>query len=58
MQENNKNHETENTESIMFSKTIGKTTYDVSVYHSNANQETLYSKVLRLMKNDLTQEQL
>jgi hypothetical protein len=58
MQEMNNNHIHENKETAMFSKTIGRTTYDVSVYHDNANQETMYSKVLRLMKNDLSQEQL
>jgi len=56
--QDNKNHVTENTQAVMFSKTIGKTTYDVSVYHNNANQETLHSKVLRLMQNDLAHKSL
>jgi hypothetical protein len=30
--QDDKNHATENTQAVMFSKTIGKTTYDVSVY--------------------------
>ena len=38
-----------------FTKSIGKTIYEVSVYANNANRETLHSKLLRLMKNDLTQ---
>ena len=58
MQKNIKTATPESTEPTMFSKMIGRTTYDVSVYHSNANQETLYSKIIRLMKNDLTHKSL
>ena len=37
---------------VTFSKIIGKTSYDVSVYYQNSSNENLKNKLLRLMKND------
>ncbi len=42
-------------ESKAFTKRIGSTTYRVSVHFSKTSRETVNDKILRLIKNEVTQ---
>jgi len=37
----------------MFSKRIGSTTYNVSVYHSQTSKETIEDKLMRLIESEV-----
>ena len=41
------------TEPPIFSKRIGSTVYNVSVYFSQSSNETIEDKLLRLIKNEV-----
>jgi hypothetical protein len=43
------------TEQPDFVKTIGKTAYKVKVHFSKTSKETMTDKVLRLLKNEVSQ---
>ena len=53
MQTSKSSRETNNAQTSRFSKRIGSTTYRVTMYFPDNESESLETKILRLIKNDL-----